>query len=124
MSSGNNPYSSGGNNPYSAGAGAQFPASGGSLPPQGIPLPNYLVQSILVTLCCCIPFGIVAIVFASQVNGKIAAGDHAGAKSSSDKAKLWCWISFGSGILISIISFVIQVVAAVSVQQPNNLGGM
>lgn len=59
---------------------------------------NYLVQSILSTLCCCLPLGIVAIVFASQVNTKIAAGDIAGAMDSSKKAKMWCWISFGLGI--------------------------
>src|SRR5882672_10526815 len=35
----------------------------GALPP-GVKVPNYLVQSILVTLCCCLPFGIAAIVFA------------------------------------------------------------
>lgn len=29
---------------------------------------NYLVPAILVTLCCCVPAGIVAIVYAAQVN--------------------------------------------------------
>jgi len=28
-------------------------------------IPNYLTQAILVTLCCCVPFGIVAIVNAA-----------------------------------------------------------
>ena len=35
---------------------------------------NYLVWSILVTIFCCIPFGIVAIVKSSQVNGLWAQG--------------------------------------------------
>jgi hypothetical protein len=65
-------------------------------------VPNYLVQSILVTLCCCLPFGIVAIVFAAQVNSKLAAGDVAGAMDASGKARMWCWIAFGVGILCSI----------------------
>jgi hypothetical protein len=60
-------------------------------------VPNYLVQAILVTLCCCQPFGIVAIVFAAQVNSKLAAGDMYGAQDSSDKAKMWCWWGFGVG---------------------------
>ena len=39
-------------------------------------IPNYLVQAILTTLFCCLPFGIVAIVYAAQVNTKIEAGDY------------------------------------------------
>ncbi|HEV7919880.1 MAG TPA: CD225/dispanin family protein [Thermoanaerobaculia bacterium] len=66
-------------------------------------IPNYLVQSILVTLCCCLPGGIVAIIFASQVNSKLLAGDMAGAEAASKNAKLWCWISFGVGIAAGII---------------------
>ena len=56
-------------------------------------IPNYLVQAILATLFCCMPFGIAAIVFAAQVNTKLAAGDVAGAMESSRKAKMWCWWS-------------------------------
>jgi len=42
------------------------------------------VQAILCTLFCCLPFGIVAIVFAAQVDGKLAAGDYNGAVYSSN----------------------------------------
>ena len=45
----------------------------------GAPPPNYLVWAILTTIFCCLPFGIVSIVFAAQVNGKYAGGDYAGA---------------------------------------------
>ena len=54
-------------------------------------VPNYLIQSILVTLCCCLPLGIVGIVYASQVNAKLAAGDVAGAEVAAGNAKKWCW---------------------------------
>ncbi|HUP81053.1 MAG TPA: CD225/dispanin family protein [Pirellula sp.] len=80
-------------------------------------VPNYLVQSILVTLCCCIPFGIVAIVYAAQVNAKLAANNVAGAQESSQNAKKWCWIGFGSGLVINLIVFAIQILAAVATQQ-------
>ena len=40
-----------------------------------IRIPNYLVHAILCTLFCCLPLGIVAIVYAAQVNTKAAAGD-------------------------------------------------
>jgi hypothetical protein len=67
------------------------------------PINNYLIPAILVTLCCCMPFGIVAIVFAAQVNSKLAAGDVAGAMASANNAKLWCWIGFGCGLLAALI---------------------
>ena len=62
-------------------------------------VPNYLIPAILTTLCCCLPFGVVGIVFAAQVNGKLAAGDYAGAVRTSNQAKIWCWVSFGIGLL-------------------------
>lgn len=74
-------------------------------PPQKIP--NYLAQSILVTLFCCLPFGIAAIVYAAQVNTKIQAGDIQGALAASKKAKMWGWISFGIGLAGGIIYAVI-----------------
>ena len=76
------------------GAGG-FPRAGAGMPPQ---VPNYLVQAILVTIFCCLPFGIVSIVFAAQVNGKVALGDYAGAIESSSKAKTWAWVSLGVGL--------------------------
>lgn len=76
------------------------------------PVPNYLVWAILITvaslcLCCVVGTipGIVAIVFASQVNGKLSAGDRDGALRASKNAKLWCWITTGLcifGLLLSI----------------------
>jgi Interferon-induced transmembrane protein len=63
---------------------------------------NYLVQSILVTLCCCLPLGVVAIVYAAQVNTKLASGDVAGALAASRNAKMWSWIAFGVGLLLAV----------------------
>src|SRR5438128_1439779 len=57
---------------------AAFAELGAAVPPAmpAVPaishVPNYLVQSILCTLFCCLPFGIVAIVYAAQVNSKVA----------------------------------------------------
>ena len=81
------------------------PPAGGSYgtPPAGEPIPNYLIQSIIVTLCCCLPLGVVAIIFAAQVNSKLAAGDVAGARDASAKAKMFCWIAFLLGIVACVI---------------------
>ena len=76
------------------------PPGGGGYGP---PVPNYLAQAILCTIFCCLPFGIIAIVFAAQVNGKLASGDYRGAMQSSEQAKMWCWISFGIGLVPAML---------------------
>lgn len=72
-------------------------------------VPNYLTQAILLTifglLCSIIsfPLGVVAIVYSSQVNQKLAVGDFEGAMASSKKAKLWCLITFWTCFVIFIV---------------------
>ncbi|MBE7178601.1 MAG: CD225/dispanin family protein [Mucilaginibacter polytrichastri] len=70
---------------------------------------NWLVESILVTLFCCLPFGIAGIVFASQVNSKYDAGDFAGAERASKDAGKWTKIGFFIGIAGIIIYAVLAV---------------
>lgn len=72
---------------------------------------NYLAWAILATLCCCLPAGIPAIVYAAQVDGKWAAGDHAGAQQSSENAKLWSLISLGLGVVSGLIYAGLNVMA-------------
>jgi len=62
-------------------------------------VPNYLIPAILSTICC-FPLGIISIIFAAQVNGKVAAGDIQGATDASKKAKLFSFIFLGLGILV------------------------
>ena len=70
-------------------------------------IPNYLVQSILCTVFCCMPFGIVGIVYAASVNSKTASRDYRGAKQASESAKMWCWVSFGSHLALIVIYLVV-----------------
>jgi hypothetical protein len=51
------------------------------------------------TFCCCLPLSIASIVFAAQVDSKWAGGDHAGALSSANNAKILFWLSFTLGLL-------------------------
>jgi hypothetical protein len=73
-------------------------------------IPNHLVAAILVTLFCCVPAGIVAIVYASQVNSKLASGDIEGALSASRTAKGWILGALGVGVVIMLF----YVVAAIA----------
>ena len=64
---------------------------------------NYLIESILITIFCCQPFGIVGIVFASQVNSKYAIGDVEGAIQASKEAKKWTKWGFISGLIVATL---------------------
>jgi heme/copper-type cytochrome/quinol oxidase subunit 2 len=92
-------------NPQSNPYGAGYPPSA---PPD-----NHLVWAILTTLFCCLPFGIVSIVFAAQVNSKWTLGDYQGAIASSQKAKTWAiTAAVCGGIGIVIYGIIIAVVAS------------
>jgi hypothetical protein len=77
-------------------------------------VPTYLAQAILVTLFCCVPFGIVSIVYAAQVNGKLVSGDYAGAVEVSKKARTWCWLSFGIGLVGAVIWLFFVIIGVLS----------
>lgn len=56
-------------------------------------VPNNLIWAILTTLFCCLPLGIVSIVYASQVDGLRATGDIVAARAAADKARFWAILS-------------------------------
>jgi hypothetical protein len=63
-------------------------------------VPSYLALSIITTLLCCWPLGIVAIIFSAQVNTRLQAGDTEGAVRASNTAKVLCILSFVFGLLV------------------------
>lgn len=73
------------------------PPAGGSAT-----VPNNLVMAII-SIFCCWPLAIPAIIFATQVNGKVAAGDIAGAQDASKKAKTFSFIAIGLGVAVWLI---------------------
>lgn len=54
---------------------------------------NYLAWSILATIFCCLPFGIVAIVKSSQVDSLWTTGNYDAARKAADEAQTWCIIA-------------------------------
>lgn len=63
---------------------------------------SWLVESILATLFCCLPFGIAGIVNAAKVESRFNAGDYAGAESASQAAKKYTMIAFIIGLVVAV----------------------
>ena len=85
------------------GCGRPMPQIAGPEAVREVFVPNYLVPAMLTTLCCCLPLGIPAIVFAIQATGRVRAGDAPGSLEASRKARLWCWIAFGTGLGLVVL---------------------
>ncbi|MDF1659350.1 MAG: CD225/dispanin family protein [Verrucomicrobiales bacterium] len=79
-------------------------------------VPTYLWQSIVCLVLCCLPAAIPALVFATKVEPALKSGDVAAAKEASSKAKMWCWIAFGVGIVVNIIAFLVGIAGALAEQ--------
>jgi hypothetical protein len=67
---------------------------------------SHLVWAILCTVLCCLPLGIVSIVYSTKVSGLWAQGRYAEAQSAADSAKKWAII----GAVVGAVSYVIGVV--------------
>lgn len=76
--------------------------------PDGQPPKSYLGWAIVSTICCCLPLGIVAIIFATQVNSKWIAHDYAGAYKASQRAQLWTILAIVLGLVGGFFSGIIQ----------------
>lgn len=77
---------------------------------QGPAVESYLVPSILVTVLCCLPFGIPAIIYAAQVQEKLQRGDIAGAQQSSKNAKTWCIVAVVAPLVGGILYVILMAV--------------
>ncbi len=69
---------------------------------------NYLIFSIIVTLICCTPLGIVSLITGSQVEKKIKKGDIQGAKKASKTTRTILIIAVISSAIILIAYLLIQ----------------
>ncbi len=60
---------------------------------------NYLGWNVAMTLCCCMPMGVIGIFYSAKVNSRWQQGDKEGAAKASEKAA-WCLIlSFVLGLV-------------------------
>lgn len=73
-------------------------------------VPTYLWQSLVVTLLCCWPFGIPAIINATKVSDHLANGDHARALEASIQARMWCIIALVGGLIVQCLHVAVYVI--------------
>lgn len=67
---------------------------------------NYLVWAILCTILCCLPLGIVSIIYSSKVDKLYNDGDYTGAQNAANSAKNYAMWGAISSVIIWIIYFV------------------
>ena len=83
------------------------PVAGKSLVPATEQVPNHLVGAILTAIFCCQIGGIVAIIYAAQVNTKLARGDVDGARAASKTASTWITVNIITGLLLFVFYFIL-----------------
>lgn len=108
------PYAQGGQ-PY--GQGGSYEQS-----PQGRQAPDsqntvnavpYLIAAFISVLCCCLPLGIVGLVYSVKISNMTAAGNTEEARRAAKKAGIWIIAAFAVGILFDILAFVLVFVSEI-----------
>ncbi|MBT8254617.1 MAG: CD225/dispanin family protein [Flavobacteriaceae bacterium] len=67
---------------------------------------NYLALAIISTILCCLPAGIVSIVYSTKVNTEFDRGNYDAAVSASKNAKTWGIVA----VAIALFGWVIYLV--------------
>lgn len=65
--------------------------------------PTFMVWSILSAILCCMPAGVVAIIFSAMVSSKYYARDFEGARKASRRAEIWIIASIVLGVVVNAI---------------------
>jgi hypothetical protein len=91
-------------------------------PPYGVPQGGYpaqqpdsnLVWGILCALLCCLPLGVVSIVYSSKVSGLWTQGRYAEAQAAAESAKKWAIWGAVAGVIGLVIYGIIAVAGGMS----------
>lgn len=89
-----------------------YHSMGSGTPNQSMPCPpSNLVWAIVSTILCCLPTGIVAIVYACKVDNLYLMGDYQGAVEASHKARNWAI----GGLIASVVFYFVYILVLFSV---------
>jgi hypothetical protein len=89
------------------------PPLNATAPPPNNNLVFAIIATVLSVVFCCLPHGLISLIFALQVNSKAAAGDLQGAMNSAKQAKMWAIISIVVSLVWLVIALVFGVLNAV-----------
>ncbi len=107
--------------------GLAWPTNGGgSRPPEAVYSPtgkvvydqrpqitNYLPWAIAATLLCCLPAGVVSIVYSAKASSAQTIGDFAAASQAAEKAKFWLILAVVLTFVPFLIMFLVGIVGAI-----------
>lgn len=89
-----------------------YHSMGSGAPNQSMPCPpSNLVWAIVSTILCCLPTGIVAIVYACKVDNLYLMGDYQGAVEASNKARNWAI----GGLIANVVFYFVYILVLFSV---------
>ena len=86
------------------------------MPNQTPPPANNMVGAILVTILCCLPFGIAAIVNASRVESLWYAGNQQAAIDAAEKARKWVIAAIVSSLVFGALYFIFLLACGVAAE--------
>ena len=72
---------------------------------------TWMVESILVTIFCCLPFGIVGIIYAAKMSSLYASSKIEEAEAASKNAGKWTKIGFIVGLIVIVVYTIINISA-------------
>lgn len=73
---------------------------------------THLIKAIVLTVLCCLPFGIPAIVNAAGVENAFHSGNYALAVEKSQKAAKWCNTAMVVGIIYWVLYIILMIILA------------
>ncbi len=77
---------------------------------------NWLWQSIVATILCCLGFGVVGIIYAAKVDSLYYKGQYEEAERAAKRAKIWT--------LIAVVVGVVYIAVSLSLYLTGNLEGL
>ena len=75
-------------------------------------IPTLILPSILLTCCCCFPFGVAALAHGFRVKSHLARGEFEAALEASEKARRLLKIGFIAGIAAAIVVMLLEMIAS------------
>lgn len=94
---------------------AETPVTAVPTPPSGAKVcpETHLAKAIIVTILCCWPFGIPAIVNAAAVSNEFVAGHYDVAVQKSENAKKWCNYAIIAGVVFWVLYIAVIAICAI-----------